>query len=585
MDDASRVREKIDIVPFISEYIPLKKMGRNFTTLCPFHSEKTPSFVVSPERQIWHCFGCGKGGDAFTFLMEYEGMEFIEALKVLAQKTGVQIKENYTNFNSSKKEKFYKLNKLTQQFYSYILFNHKAGEKALEYLLKKRGLNKKLIENFGVGFSPGVGTGLSNYLINKKRVVKEDLIEAGLAFERGSGVYDFFRGRIMFPLTDARGNILGFSGRVLADTSDGPKYINTKETIIYHKGDLFFGLDKTRESIKKEGSAIVVEGEFDLMSLFREGIKNVVSIKGTALTDNQALILSRLTEKVMLCFDKDSAGFEATKKSVSALEKKGLLTNVIVLEGGKDPDEVIKNNPALIKKGVKTSVNAYEFLISELSQKYGTKDAESKKRMTSEILPLVGFVQNEIVKEHYLKQLSKALDTSIESLMKEEKKLGKEKETEPAPNQETKDRRETLEEYLVALLLQSKEKEKDLLGIKEEISDYVFKMSALGKILLALFSYLENKQNLNLESFSKTLPKELIPYFDKCFLTPLPEFDTPKEYLGEIKNVVRELRKLYLKEKTQIISEKLKASNFKKTDEKEKLKKEFTETLAKLSSL
>jgi len=366
---------------------------------------------------------------AFTFLMEYEGMEFIEALKVLAKKTGVVIKDSYSGFSSSKKEKFYKLNKIAQEFYSYILLNHKVGERALDYLLQKRGLNKKLIEYFGIGFSPGVGTALSDYLVNKKKLNKQELIEAGLVFDRGGKIYDFFRGRIIFPLTDSRGNILGFSGRVL-DDSQMPKYINTKETLIYHKGDMFFALDKTKEAIKKEGAAIIVEGEFDLTALFKEGIKNVVSIKGTALTDKQAELLSRIVEKVVLCLDQDSAGFEATKKSVAVLEKKNLLTNVVVTPGAKDPDEAIKNNPGEFKKSLKNTLNAYEFLIESFSKKYGTQSVESKKKITGELLPLISLVQNEIIKEHYLKKLASKIDISMESLLKEEQKIGKQKEEE-----------------------------------------------------------------------------------------------------------------------------------------------------------
>ncbi|MBI2032748.1 MAG: DNA primase, partial [Candidatus Levybacteria bacterium] len=426
MDDAARVREKIDIVSLISEYIPLKKMGRNFTTNCPFHTEKSPSFVVSPERQIWHCFGCGKGGDVFTFLMEYENLDFIEALRILAKKTGIVLKENYSNLQSSQKDKFYKLNKIAQEFYNYVLLNHSAGKKALQYLLEKRKLNKGLIENFGLGFSPSGGTALSDYLISKKKYKKEDLIAAGLSFQRGNRVIDFFRGRIMFPLTDIRGNVVGFSGRITEQNTDGPKYINTKETLIYHKGRMFFGFDKAKEEIKERGFVIIMEGEFDVISSFKEGIKNSIAIKGTALTEEQATILSRVTEKVMLCLDRDLAGLEATKRSLAVLEKKGILSNVVVIDGGKDPDEILNNDPVSFKKSVDSSVSAYEFLIKEISKRYNKDSADGKRKITNEILPLIFLVENEIVKEHYLKKLSQEIDTSIESLSRQFGKLDKE---------------------------------------------------------------------------------------------------------------------------------------------------------------
>lgn len=256
MDDVARVREKIDIVGLISEYIPLKKMGRNFKALCPFHSEKTPSFVVSPERQIWHCFGgCAKGGDCFTFLMDYENLEFVEALRILAKKAGIELKtSSFQTGLSSKKEKIYILNRLTNEFYHFVLIKHPAGGKALSYLSEDRRLNTELINTFMLGFSPKSGIALSNYLMKKKGYKREDLIEAGLASPSGqAGVVDFFRERLMFPLSDHRNNIVGFSGRAIDSEFVGGKYINTRDTLVYHKGGMFFGLNIAKDEIKKKG--------------------------------------------------------------------------------------------------------------------------------------------------------------------------------------------------------------------------------------------------------------------------------------------------------------------------------------------
>ena len=219
MDEVARIREKIDIVSLISEYIPLKKAGRNFKTTCPFHNEKTPSFVVSPERQIWHCFGCGKGGDCYTFLMDYENLEFLEALRILAKKAGIELSEtDFVKKDTSKKEKIYSINKIASEFYHYVLTKHNAGKKALEYLTKVRGTDPRLIETFTIGFSPNKGDVLSKYLIEKKKYNTQDLIDAGLSFTRPGRIVDFFRGRLMFPLYDHRDNIVAFSGRVLSAT-------------------------------------------------------------------------------------------------------------------------------------------------------------------------------------------------------------------------------------------------------------------------------------------------------------------------------------------------------------------------------
>ena len=416
MDQAARVREKIDLVSLISEFLTLKKAGRNFTTVCPFHNEKTPSFVVSPERQIWHCFGCGKGGDCFTFLMEYEKIEFIEALKILGKRTGIEIKTG--DFaQSSKKQKIYDLNKTASDFYHYILTKHKAGQNALDYLINKRKINKGLIESFGLGFAPS-NNSLSRYLVTKKKMQRSDLLEAGLSFQSRGEVVDFFRGRIIFPLTDARGNILGFSGRGLLD-SDTPKYINTKETVVYHKGSTFFGINKAISEIKEKGEAVVMEGEFDVISSFREGIKNAIAIKGTALTSEQSLYLSRIAQKLTLCLDQDEAGVEATKRSLSILEDTDLSVYVAKLAGNKDPDEALNTNPSVFKKELKESQGAYDFLIEDALSRFDSKTFEGKKKISDSLLPSVGRISNEVVKEHYLKKISLALDTSIESLKKQ----------------------------------------------------------------------------------------------------------------------------------------------------------------------
>ncbi|HKC14793.1 MAG TPA: DNA primase, partial [Patescibacteria group bacterium] len=511
MDQAGQVREKIDIVSLISEYIPLKKMGANFKANCPFHQENTPSFVVSPERQIWHCFGCGKGGDCFSFVMEYENMEFPEALRTLAKKAGVTISEStYQKGVYSQKEKIYKLNSQAAKFYNFLLTQHPIGKTALEYLVKKRGLNEALIDTYSLGVSPNDNS-LSKYLMGKKGHKKEDLVEAGLSIVKNGRILDFFRGRIMFPLSDHRGNIVGFSGRSM-DESNSSKYINTKETAVYHKGSLFFGLESAKEEIKKEG-AIVVEGEFDALSSFKEGIKNVVAIKGTALTENQANLLSRFTKKITLCLDQDSAGFEATKRSLAPLEKAGMTINIMVLEE-KDPDEQLKKNPGIFKKALKESVGAYDFIISKTLLTNDIKTAEGIKNVTQDLLPYIAQIQNEIVKEHYIKKLAQELDTSYQSLTKEIGKIeGSKKDSSaglvPSSPVAKRYRREILEQYILSLIIQN-ENVKDLLDEEEKFfSSYEFDNLAYNKISDNLKTYFEKKKSFNSSEFANFLPEEL----------------------------------------------------------------------------
>ncbi|MGH9856735.1 MAG: DNA primase, partial [Acidobacteriota bacterium] len=328
MDEVAQIREKIDIVALISEYVPLKKAGRNFKAPCPFHTEKSPSFVVSPERQIWHCFGCQKGGDCYTFLMEYERLEFPEALRLLAKRTGIELAQRGASKGLiSQKERLYQANSLAKEYYHYVLTKHKAGERARSYL-KNRGITEKVMQTFMLGFSPSNGTALSQYLTQKKRFSNEEVVAAGLAFQRGQRIQDFFWGRLMFPLIDHRDNVVGFSGRLLEPKENVGKYVNTRETLIYHKGEHFYGLSVTKDAIRRADQAIIVEGEFDVISCFENGIANVVGVKGTALTESQVNLLARFAQKITFCFDGDKAGQEAIKRSLAIVEKKGITPTV-----------------------------------------------------------------------------------------------------------------------------------------------------------------------------------------------------------------------------------------------------------------
>lgn len=583
MDEVSQVREKIDLVSYISEFIALKKAGRNFRAVCPFHNEKTASFMVSPERQIWHCFGCGKGGDVFTFLMEYENMEFAESLRTLAKKAGVELKQSDFKKNvTSEKENIYEINKIALKFYKYILTKHNAGKKALEYLTEKRGLNTATIENFELGFAPTSPKALSEYLTKKKNYKAKELVLAGVSIDKNGTLFDFFRARLMFPLFDHRGNVLGFSGRALNEF-DMPKYINTKDTIAYHKGSVFFGLNLAKEEIKQKQNAILVEGEFDMISLFKSGVKNAIAIKGTALTNDQVALISRFTPKVTFCFDQDSAGFEATKRSLSIIEKRGLSAEIINLGQAKDPDEALKNDSSFFKKTLSKSLNIYDYLTDFYISQNSKTTMEGKKKITDELLPLLSQISNEIVKEHYIKKLSKELDISLESLNKEIDKLQKTKEEDKiiAPEKKARNRRELLEEYLLSLIIQSSNPKELLLDYKKMISDYKFKTLSLQKISYALFEFFEKNNVWDTKTFSNYLSTELVKSFDFLYLYPLYKFADDEKYKEELKDVSKELLIVYAKERLKEISEKLKLKNGKE-DEKEELKKEFTRLLSLL---
>ncbi len=560
MDQIAQVREKIDIVVLIADYIPLKKMGSNFKANCPFHSEKTPSFVVSPQRQIWHCFGCQKGGDCYTFLIEYEHLEFAEALRILAKKVGVSLEGfRYSTETLSKKEHLYALNHLASEFYHYILVNHAAGESARQYLVEKRHVTLALMKTFILGYAPSSGNSLANYLLKKKKYKKEDVLESGLVIDRRGQLIDFFINRIMFPLSDHRGNIVGFSGRLLDNAAQsGPKYINTKDTLVYHKGELFFALDKAKDSIKKTGKVIIMEGEFDVISAYKNGITNTVAIKGTALTAYQVNLIARFAQKVSLCLDKDSAGQEALKRSLLLLEKKGLTTTVVDTQDAKDPDEALAHDAIAFKKAVEHDIGIYDYILNQLMKKYDSTSAEGKKKVSDELLPLLVNIDNEIIKEHYLKKLSLQLDTSYESIMRQVEKLTK-KDLQTALVTQTKkkkSRREVLEEYLVSLILQHKDIKNMLNIVTLFQKEYIFEVSAYQRLLEYLFTYMEEKTQFDPNTFAQLLPTELLQVYDSSLLRPGIDL-SDQEYKKEFQKSMQELKTLHIREQIKKLSERI----------------------------
>ena len=351
-DQIEEVKNKTDIVSLISEYIEVKKAGRNYKANCPFHGEKTPSFMISPELQMYKCFGCSKSGDVFTFLEEHEGMEFGEALKYLAEKVGVKltfVKQNET----SEKEKIIEINKSTLNFYNYALTNHPNSKKVLEYLTKDRGLTQDIIKKFNIGYAPEEYDALSKYLVGKKKHNSKDLQLSGLLVGRGT---DRFRGRVIFPLFDHKGSAVGFAGRILPwQKQDMAKYINSPETPAYHKSKILFGLNITKSEIRNSDFAVIVEGELDMISSYAAGIRNVVAIKGSALTEDQIRLVGRFCKKIVLCLDSDFAGDEAAKRGAVMAVNMGFEVKVASLKSYKDPDEIARKDPT--EKGLRMILN------------------------------------------------------------------------------------------------------------------------------------------------------------------------------------------------------------------------------------
>lgn len=585
------IKSKVDIVSVIGERIELKKAGRNYKANCPFHGEKTPSFMVSPELQIFKCFGCSESGDVFTFLDKFEGMEFPEALKYLADRVGVKlIKANFGQ--ASEKEKIYELNALTQKFYSYLLLKHSVGKDALEYLLKERGLKLEIIEEFGLGYSPDTSILINKFLLDKKKYLTKDIERAGLGIPRGGGFYDRFSGRVIFPLFDHRGNTIGFSGRIMpGGRTDTAKYINSPETPVYHKGSVLYGLNITRSFIKKKGVAIIVEGELDAISSYQAGIKNVVAIKGSALTEDQVRLLSRFAGKFILALDSDLAGDAAARRGLGIAGRLGVEVKVARMIGFKDPDEAARGNLDLYKKSLIEAEGVWDYLIDSVFERFDAKTGVGSAKISKEISIILSGIDDQIVRSHYINLVAKRLGVGVEAVQKEVEKseaIGSQKQETPSPQekenviilQETP-RHTLLEERLLALSFRIDPVNLLSSDIKKLI------ISPLTSKILSEYEKYEAKNGFDLAKFSKNLPKELFDGFARIVLSEdgekVPSSDNLKK---ELDLVVKELKILEVRENLKNISQEI--SNLEETGEKEKLLKaqnKFTKLTKALSDL
>ncbi len=411
MDQLDEIKAKVDIVEFIGQYLPLKKAGRNFRSVCPFHGDKDPSLIVSPDKQIWHCFGCSAGGDIFGFLMKKESIEFIDALGQLAERAGVELKTRPRDWGM--KSKLLAINELAAKFYEKYLKDTAAGRQAENYLIN-RGLNAETIAKFRVGYAPAGWDFLLKFLRRKEFSV-EEIEKAGLIVNRNNKQYDKFRHRLMFPITDVSGRVVGFTGRVL-DKDDQPKYLNSPETPIFNKGKILYGLSFTKEDIQEKKTAVLVEGQMDALSSYQANVTNVVASSGTALTLEQLDILRRHAETLILALDADGAGSEATKRAIELASAKDLEIKVAILEGFKDPDECAKADPAKWRAVVAAAVPIVDFYIDYAMKKYGTTSVNDKKKVVAEVLPAINLLGSPVEKDQYVKKLAEALNVNPDNL-------------------------------------------------------------------------------------------------------------------------------------------------------------------------
>jgi DNA primase len=414
MDAVAEVKARLNIEDVISEYVQLKRAGRNFKGLSPFTNEKTPSFIVSPEKGIWHDFSSAKGGDMFSFVMEVEGLDFKGALEHLARKAGVdldQFKNSKPGTSSKLKNRALEALELTAKFYQKQLTANKA---ALSYL-KNRGFTKETIVAWRLGYSPNTGHALSNFL-TKKGFTTDEMKRAGIVTMGSGGARDMFRGRVMIPLNDSRGAVVGFTARLLADEPNSPKYINTPATITYDKGRQVFGLHLAKEAIRKENFVVVVEGNMDVIASHQAGITNVVASAGTAMTEMHLKELKRFTGDIRLSFDADRAGIAATERVIPLAQKVEVALRIISIEGAKDPDELIQKEVKLWQKAIEQAEYAPDWLIERYKSQVDLKTAAGKRVFTDALLTTIRLLRDPIEQEHYLKKIAELTETSFEAV-------------------------------------------------------------------------------------------------------------------------------------------------------------------------
>jgi len=428
MSEIDDIKAKLNIVDLIREYIPVKAAGVNFQALCPFHNEKTPSFVISPDKQIWHCFGCGRGGDIFSFIMEKEGLDFSEALRLLASKAGVELQQRDRR-DHSKLNRLLDVMDLAGKYYAHIL-QTPTGKSAKDYLLK-RGLTEETIKDWNLGYSLDNWSSLYDFLRERPKTGRkfsdEEIEAAGLIIKKnniseGRQYYDRFRGRIMFPIWDFNNNLVAFTARVSPEkekTEKMGKYINSPQTSIYDKSKILFGLNKAKSAIREEDLVVVVEGQMDVISCYNHGIYNVVASSGTALTSAQVALLKRFTNNIALAFDMDVAGQQAADRGIREILAQDMNVKVIVTPSGKDPDESLRSNPDDFKKAIKEAKPMLDYYFTKVSSGLDLEKLENKILVRNQMFSMIQLVQNKSDQGYWLKKISEELDFSETDIREE----------------------------------------------------------------------------------------------------------------------------------------------------------------------
>ena len=573
------IKSKLDIIDVIGGYIKLQKAGRNYRASCPFHSEKTPSFMVSPERQLWRCFGCGKGGSIFDFIMEMEGVEFGDALRTLAQRAGVELKklDPVTSAKlKTERTRLYEICDLSTRFFIKQL-ESKTGKEMQSYLLK-RGLKAKTIKDWQIGYAPNQWSSLTDFLKNKG-YLEEEILKTGLIVESdkrtsSNKYYDRFRDRIIFPIKDINGVITGFTGRENPNNPDQRmgKYINTPNTLIYDKSRILYGLDKAKLDIRKNNLCVLVEGQTDVIMGRQAGFNNIIASSGTALTQEQLKIIKRYTDTLVMAFDMDTAGEIATKRGSDLALQLGFNLKVIKLPDNQDPADCFQKNASIWLKEIKKAKSLIEFYLSNTFSKNDLSTAEGKKKASQILLPIIKKMPNRVEQAHWLQKVASKLKVQEEVLIEDMDKIKEVTDNIIQNEKPILRQRPNLEEYTLGLVLAYPEALKECR--KQAYSLFI------DPNLEQIFNVLKDNRTkkINLNNFKKDLTLDLTDKVDHLIFRAeaqkemIDEFNPKKE----IKFCFKELKKRYFQEKLNKLNLFIQEAEEKKDNTSlKKLTKEF----------
>ncbi len=532
MNVTDEIKQKIDIVDVVSQYVKLQKSGRNYKANCPFHSEKTPSFFVFPERQSWHCFGaCASGGDVFTFVMKKEGVDFSQALRTLAEKANITLtfkSEKTTKEEEERQQRLYKINEVAAEYFHYLLLHSEEAGTAREYV-NKRGLTSKTVEDFQLGYAPDKWDALSSHLI-KAGYREDEIIALGLVVVKDKGgYYDRFRNRLIFPIKDIKSRVVGFGGRALDDTM--PKYLNSSQTLLFDKSSILYAIDRAQNAIRQQDSIVITEGYMDTITAHQYGFENTVASMGTSLTEKQITALRKLSKNIIVALDADAAGLEAIRRSVLPIEGQiptehwqpwaGSKTydelvkyeiQVVEIKGGKDPDEIISKSPGQWEKLLKESQPIIDFTLKKEIDNINQDSPRDKSDFVSKFLPIIAHIKDPVRRAHYVQKLAgllkmdeRFISEALFNLLNQEKKYKSAKGSKVVKTYsegDTSSRR--IEEYCLALVLQFPDLNNYMAGLASEY----FEHSENRDILLKW------QDNPDIDSISKNIDPAMQGYLD-----------------------------------------------------------------------